>query len=195
MGNFRVTAVRCATARQCSIFKTATELRAHVSQDVIKLFGFMLISLFSLQLTGCSDSPSSSSSAAYSVGGTVSGLAGGNLILINNETDALSVSSNGPFTFTLTSSGEGVYSVLLATQPPGQVCTVANGSGVIAHANITDVTVACATGPEATLYAFSGGTDGRSPNSSLLVTSDGDFYGTTITGGPTNNGTIYKIRP
>src|SRR5262249_18065628 len=40
------------------------------------------------------------------------------------------------------------------------------------------------------LYSFPGGTDGRSPNSSLLVTSGGDFYGTTITGGPTNNGTI-----
>jgi len=45
------------------------------------------------------------------------------------------------------------------------------------------------------LYSFAGGTDGRSPNSSLLVTSDGDFYGTTVAGGPTNNGTIYKIRP
>jgi uncharacterized repeat protein (TIGR03803 family) len=45
------------------------------------------------------------------------------------------------------------------------------------------------------LYSFAGGTDGRGPNSSLLVTPDGDFYGTTVTGGPTNNGTIYKIRP
>ena len=44
------------------------------------------------------------------------------------------------------------------------------------------------------LHSFAGGTDGKSPNSSLLV-SDGDFYGTTITGGPTNNGTIYKISP
>ena len=45
------------------------------------------------------------------------------------------------------------------------------------------------------LHSFAGGTDGRSPNSSLLVTSGGDFFGTTVTGGLTNNGTIYKIRP
>jgi len=45
------------------------------------------------------------------------------------------------------------------------------------------------------LHSFAGGTDGRGPNSSLLVTSDGDFYGTTVTGGLTYNGTIYKIRP
>jgi uncharacterized repeat protein (TIGR03803 family) len=45
------------------------------------------------------------------------------------------------------------------------------------------------------LYSFSGGADGQGPNSSLLVTSKGDFYGTTVAGGGTNNGTIYKITP
>jgi uncharacterized repeat protein (TIGR03803 family) len=45
------------------------------------------------------------------------------------------------------------------------------------------------------LYSFSGGTNGQGPNSSLLLTSGGDFYGTTVEGGPTNNGTIYKISP
>lgn len=85
------------------------------------------------------------SSRSYSVGGTVSGLAGGDLVLVNAETEALSVSSDGPFTFTLTSPGGAEYSVLLATQPPGQVCTVANGSGVVANVDITGVTVACTT--------------------------------------------------
>jgi uncharacterized repeat protein (TIGR03803 family) len=181
--------------RQFSIFKTATELRAHVSRDVVKLFGFTLICLFSLQLTGCGGSSSSSNSPAYSVGGTVSGLSGGSLILINNQTDSLTVSSNGPFKFTLTSKGGGVYSVLLATQPPGQVCTVANGSGVMANANITDVNVTCATGPEATLYAFSGGIDGNYPDSGLTAGLDGNFYGTTTYGGANNLGTVYKITP
>ena len=197
MGNVRATAVRFGTARQFCIFKTAMELRAQVSQDVIKLFGFILISLFTLQLTGCGggSSSSSSSAAAHSVGGTVSGLSGGSLILINNETDALSVSSNGPYKFSLTSSGKGVYSVLLATQPPGQVCTVANGNGVITNANITDVNVACATGPEETLYAFSGGTDGSYPDSGLTAGPDGNFYGTTTYGGANNLGTVYKLTP
>ena len=192
MGNFRATAVRLATVRQ---FKTARELRAHISLDVPKLFGFILLSLSTLQLTGCGGSPSSSSSAAFSVGGTVSGLSGGDLILINNEMDALSVSSDGPFKFTLTSSGGGVYSVLIATQPPGQVCTVTNPSGVIALASITNINVACSTSPEATLYAFSGGTDGRYPDSGLTAGPDGNFYGTTTYGGANNLGTVYKITP
>jgi len=45
------------------------------------------------------------------------------------------------------------------------------------------------------LHSFAGGSDGQSPNSSLLVTSDGDLYGTTITGALPGNGTIYKISP
>jgi uncharacterized repeat protein (TIGR03803 family) len=227
MGNFRATAVRFATARQFSSFKTATELRPHVSQDVIKLLGFILISLFTLQLTGCGGSssspsppsatetptptasptpvptptasptaaPTASPTPAYSVGGTVSGLSGGSLILINNETDALSVSSNGPFKFSITSSGKGVYSVLLATQPLSQVCTVANGSGVITNANITNVIVACTTSVEATLYAFSGGADGSYPDSGLTAGPDGNFYGTTTYGGANNLGTVYKLTP
>ena len=241
MGNFRAPAVGFPTAGQFSIFKTATELRAHVSQDVVTLLGFILISLFTLQLTGCGGSASSPSPpsatetptpiatgtptltptpsatqtptptrtatpvptptpspspAAYSVGGTVSGLSGGSLILINNQTDALSVSSNGPFQFTLTyDSGGGVYSVLLAAQPPGQVCTVANGSGLVTKANITNVNVACATGPEETLYTFSGGADGGYPQSGLTAGLDGNFYGTTIDGGANNLGTVYKITP
>lgn len=134
--------------------------------------------------------------SAFSVGGTVSGLAGGSLILINNETDALSISANGRFRFSqASSSGEGVYSVLLATQPPGQVCTVANGSGVIANANVTDITVTCAAGAQATIYAFAGGLDGRYPDSGLTAGPDGDFYGTTTYGGANNLGTIYKITP
>jgi uncharacterized repeat protein (TIGR03803 family) len=135
------------------------------------------------------------STRSYSVGGTVSGLVGGNLILINNETEALRVASNGSFKFTLTSSGGGAYSVRLATQPPGQVCTVGNGSGEMATADITDITVSCATGAAATLYAFAGGTDGSYPDSGLTAGLDGDFYGTTTYGGANNLGTVYKITP
>jgi uncharacterized repeat protein (TIGR03803 family) len=45
------------------------------------------------------------------------------------------------------------------------------------------------------LYNFPGGSDGRGPNSSLLRAPDGTFYGTTVSGGPTSNGTVYKISP
>ena len=88
-----------------------------------------------------------------------------------------------------------MYSVLLATQPPGQVCTIANGTGVITNANITNVNVACATSAEATLYAFSGGSDGSYPDSGLTAGGDGNFYGTTTYGGTNDLGTIYKLTP
>src|SRR5215472_17607954 len=45
------------------------------------------------------------------------------------------------------------------------------------------------------LHSFAGGNDGQSPNSSLLLTPGGTFYGTTVTGGPTSSGTIYQINP
>ena len=131
----------------------------------------------------------------FSVGGTVSGLAGGSLILVNNETEAISVSSDGPFEFTLTSESTSTYSVLLGSQPPGQVCTIANGSGVITNVNVTDITVGCATGSVATIHAFSGGAGGRYPDSGLTAGPDGDFYGTTTFGGAYGLGTVYKITP
>lgn len=168
------------------------------SRDVLKIFGLILLSLFTLQLMSCGGSDGSSSSGgatAFSVGGTASGISGDGLVLINNETDAITVPSDGSFKFGLTSTSGGEYSVRVAAQPPGQVCTVTSGSGVIAHANITNVTVACATGPEATIYSFAGGADGRYPDSGLTAGPDGNFYGTTTYGGTNDLGTVYKITP
>jgi uncharacterized repeat protein (TIGR03803 family) len=132
---------------------------------------------------------------SYSVGGSVSGLSGGSVILVNNEFEALSVSSNGPFKFTLTSQSRGGYSVLLGSQPPDQVCTVTKGSGVVTNADITDITVACSTGAVATIHAFSGGAGGSYPDSGLTAGPDGDFYGTTTFGGAHGFGTVYRITP
>jgi len=43
------------------------------------------------------------------------------------------------------------------------------------------------------LYSFTGGNDGASPEAGLVQSSDGYFYGTTYHGGATNFGTVYKI--
>ena len=54
-------------------------------------------------------------------------------------------------------------------------------------------------GIETVLYTFTGGSDGATPQASLVQGSDGDFYGTTFSGaGPatgTGNGTVFKISP
>ena len=179
-------------------YRSIAELRACLSKDVLEILGIILTGLLTLQLTACGGGfsiSSSNSPAEFSVGGTVSGLSGSSVTLINNETDSLSVSSDGPYKFTLTYSGPGTYSVLIAAQPPGQVCTVSNGSGSVANANVTNVNVACALGPESTLYTFAGGADGRYPDSGLTAGSDSNFYGTTSYGGANNLGTVYRITP
>jgi large repetitive protein len=83
----------------------------------------------------------------FTVGGTVTGLAGSNLVLQNNDGDNLSVSGNGLFTFATPLAPGAMYSVRVLTHPSGppQSCTVTNGSGTIANSNVTNVTVACAT--------------------------------------------------
>ena len=82
----------------------------------------------------------------YTVGGTVSGLSG-TVGLLNNGGDGLSVSSDGGFTFaTALGDGDG-YAVTVGTQPAGQTCEVTNGTGTIAGADVTNVTVTCTDDP------------------------------------------------
>ena len=81
--------------------------------------------------------------ATFSVGGTVSGLSG-TVVLQDNGGDDLSVGANGPFTFATKLAGGAAYSVTVKTNPAGQTCSVANGSGTIGAANVTNVAVSCA---------------------------------------------------
>jgi|HubBroStandDraft_6_1064221.scaffolds.fasta_scaffold01637_2 uncharacterized repeat protein (TIGR03803 family) len=57
-------------------------------------------------------------------------------------------------------------------------------------------------GTQSTLYAFAGGSDGGHPLAGLVQATDGNFYGTTYTGGPYSHncayegcGTIFEITP
>ena len=74
----------------------------------------------------------------------MSGLSG-TVVLQDNGGDNLPLSANGTFTFA-TALGDGTaYNVTVKTNPAGQTCTVSNGSGTIASANATNVTITCAT--------------------------------------------------
>lgn len=85
----------------------------------------------------------------FTVGGTVSGLTGTGLTLALAGGGGLAVSlpvnSNGAFTFTTGLATGASYTVTVATQPanPSQVCRVAGGTGAIAAANVTSVSVTC----------------------------------------------------
>lgn len=107
--------------------------------------------LIPLLLAACGGGGDSSGppTPTYTIGGTVDGLTGQGLVLQNNSGDNLAVSASGAFTFPSALISDASYAVTVATQPstPAQTCAVANGSGTVSTANITSVSIVCATGP------------------------------------------------
>lgn len=83
----------------------------------------------------------------YTVGGSVSGLAGPGLVLKLNGGGDLPINDDGPFTFPAGLADGALYEVSIASQPtlPVQSCTLNNGSGTIAAANVSNVEVSCET--------------------------------------------------
>ncbi len=68
----------------------------------------------------------------YAVGGTITGLHGAGLVLQDNGGDNLTVSADSTsFAFSSALAGGSAYSVTVLTQPAGENCTVANGSGTV----------------------------------------------------------------
>jgi len=82
---------------------------------------------------------------AYQITATVSGLSGSGLVLQNNGANDLSFSTNGAFVISSTAASGSAYAVTVKTQPtsPSQLCTVANGSGTVTNANVSNITVTC----------------------------------------------------
>jgi hypothetical protein len=113
----------------------------------------------------------------FSVGGTVSGLSGAVVLRINGG-NALSVSANGPFAFGVRLADGSTYNVTVATQPAGQGCSVTGGSGAIAGANVTSVSVSC------TANAFTvGGTASGLSGSAVLQNNGTDNLTLSANGG------------
>jgi len=80
----------------------------------------------------------------YQVGGTLSGLlAGRSIVLQDNGGSSAVVSANGAFVFATPVASGSAYSVTILTQPVGQTCSIAVGSGAVAGANVTGVAVNC----------------------------------------------------
>ena len=81
---------------------------------------------------------------SYPIGGSVSGLGSGSLVLQDNGGDTLTITANGSFTFATPIVAGGAYAVTIETAPNGQNCSVTNGSGTVAAANVTNIAVSCA---------------------------------------------------
>ena len=82
-------------------------------------------------------------SAVYTIGGTISGLTQGGLMLANGA-DTVSPAANATsFVFPTALASGASYSVTVKTQPSGLTCSVTNGSGTVGSSNVTNVQVAC----------------------------------------------------
>jgi hypothetical protein len=79
----------------------------------------------------------------YTVSGTVSGLTSGQVTLMNNGADPLTVSINGLFTFAVSIAYDSSYVVTINQQPVGQTCVVTNGAGSGIISNVSNISVAC----------------------------------------------------
>ncbi len=121
------------------------------------------------------------STGSFSVGGTVSGLAGSGLVLRNNGGDDLPIASNGSFTFGTELASGSAFEVAVATQPsrPSQTCTVADASGTIGGVDVRTVKVNCATNT----YSIRGTVSGLVGSGLVLQNNGGDDVGVQTDGG------------
>jgi 6-phosphogluconolactonase (cycloisomerase 2 family) len=124
--------------------------------------------ILALTLSSCgggggSSNPTCPNDCPYTVGGTVTGLATGNsVVLLNNGGDPTTVSANTTFTFATALAPFTQYAVTVGTQPAGQTCTVADGSGTSSGTtDVTNVSVTCAANADYTVSVTVTGLTGQ----------------------------------
>ncbi|MBP6777285.1 MAG: hypothetical protein KA151_08530 [Piscinibacter sp.] len=130
------------------------------------------------------------------IGGTLSGLGTGlSVTLANNGDDELTLTRNGSFTFGENVAADSSYTVTVVTQPAGQECVVANGSGTVNSQgdSVDSVTVTCTNTPSltGTLSGLVTGTAVTLINGStkLALTENGPF----AFPGEVSDGTAYEV--
>lgn len=131
------------------------------------------IAVMVASLSGCGEEektvapPPAPVAPPLTVGGSASGLAGGELVLQLNGANDLAIKADGKFKFPKPLTKGSAYAVTVKTSPTlpvKQTCTVSQGSGNIAGAAINNVTVACATNT----YAVGGTVKGLSGKGLVL---------------------------
>jgi 6-phosphogluconolactonase (cycloisomerase 2 family) len=87
--------------------------------------------------------PGNPNHPSVTIGGTVSGLATGMQVSLENNTADVITVGNGVFTFPKQVVYNGDYSVVVKNQPAGYICSVSNGAGTQVTTNVSNISVTC----------------------------------------------------
>jgi hypothetical protein len=80
---------------------------------------------------------------AMVISGTVTGLLPGTAVILSDGAVQLPVAVDGPFAFPGTPVNGAAYAIVVASQPLGKFCTVANGTGTYTAGVATNIQVVC----------------------------------------------------
>jgi hypothetical protein len=116
------------------------------------------------------DETTEAATKTYTVGGTVSGLAGSGLVLADG-TSTVAIAKNGAFVFPTKLKSGAAYAVTVKTEPssPAQTCAVTNGKGTV-KGNVTSVKVTCTS----STYTVGGTVVGLAGSGLVLADGNGD---------------------
>jgi alpha-tubulin suppressor-like RCC1 family protein len=139
---------------------------------------------------------STTAQTTFTIGGTVSGLAGTGLVLQDNGGDNLPISQDGSFLFPTALVSGASYAVTVLTQPsnPAQTCAVTFGGTGTATSNVVIVRVTCNTNT----FTLGGNVSGLSGTglvlqdnggNNLTIAANGSFTFST----PINRGSSYNV--
>ena len=110
----------------------------------------------SLLIGGCGRSGGGGGSSKYTIGGTISGLTASGLTLSTNGQSVSPASGATNFTFSTAFPSGIQYYVSVSAQPTGETCAVADSSGTLASANVTNVQVTCTANTVSSTYTVGG---------------------------------------
>jgi len=140
-------------------------------------------------------------SNTFTVGGTVSGLAPGDSVALeDNGTDTTFVTSNGNFAFAKPIGSGSTYTVTVKSNPStpvSQTCSAVAAMGTVASGDVTTVAITCSTNA----FAVGGTVSGLLPTTSgvYLLDNGGDMTMVNVNGSfafPTRvpSGTPYTVQ-
>jgi N-acetylneuraminic acid mutarotase len=86
---------------------------------------------------------SSGTSSSHTIGGTITGLKTGGVVLANGTVTVSVAAGASTWVFPSSFASNTAYSVTVVTQPAGELCEVSSGSGATLPDDVTNVAVAC----------------------------------------------------